>query len=358
MDWTTTRRGNVTSRRSAVRKSESATGSRRKRNSTRSSTNSCTQATGARTKPGSSKSHRTSPGSSGGSGTGASWTTTQLSRNVHRIVVPVRENRAWEWWCLLRADEHWDSPKCVRQLLKKHLEQVVERAAGTISFGDTLDLMGGRMDRRSHKEGIRPEHVRDDYYDAVIGDAAKWYAPYAKHLILFGVGNHESAVTRFAEIHPIDRLVALLNREPGASVFSGGYSGWVVFQFKAERGATTSVTLNYHHGAGTGGVVTGGMLDHHRRAVIVPDADIVATSHTHDSWTREFARIRLTQAGSVIQDVQVHIKVGTYKNDLGDSHSGWAVEKGISPKPLGAWWLRFYWDRPERRVRFEVIRAQ
>ena len=35
----------------------------------------------------------------------------------------------------------------------------------------------------------------------------------------------------------------------------------------------------------------------------------------------------------------------------------WAIEGEHSPKPLGAWWLRFFWDRGENRVRFEYTRA-
>ena len=40
-----------------------------------------------------------------------------------------------------------------------------------------------------------------------------------------------------------------------------------------------------------------------------------------------------------------------------ETQMNWAVEGEHSPKPLGAWWLRFFWDRGENRVRFEYTRA-
>lgn len=39
------------------------------------------------------------------------------------------------------------------------------------------------------------------------------------------------------------------------------------------------------------------------------------------------------------------IRTSTYKNDYRDGSSGWHVETGKPPKPIGAVWLRLYYVR-------------
>ena len=57
------------------------------------------------------------------------------------------------------------------------------------------------------------------------------------------------------------------------------------------------------------------------------------------------------------KDECVHLSVPTYKDEIVDQSGGWAIEGEHSPKPIGAWWLRFFWDRSEGRVKFEYTRA-
>lgn len=89
----------------------------------------------------------------------------------------------------------------------------------------------------------------------------------------------------------------------------------------------------------------------------MPDADIILSGHTHDSWVREVARIRLNRDGSQRHDIQTHIKLPSYKDDYGDGFSGWAATKGMPPKPSGAVWLEFYWCRTKKRILYRVIKA-
>jgi hypothetical protein len=268
----------------------------------------------------------------------------------------------WEWWCLLSSDRHWDNPKSDLKLQRKHLDQVRGRGAAILDLGDFLDLMGGKFDKRSHKDGVRKEHVRDDYFDAVIEDAADWFAPYANHFIAIAQGNHESAMVSRHEFNPTERLISQLNANTGSRIYNGGFSGWVVFAFNAvrpnSRARITTVVANFHHGFGGGGAVTHDAIAHQRRSVYLPDADLVLSGHTHDLWTKDIARLRLGQNGVVYHDVQVHVKCGTYKEEYRDGFGGWAVEKGFPPKPIGAWWVRFYWDPSKERVLFEMIKAQ
>jgi hypothetical protein len=331
-----------------------------RKNSKPSFTKSSTRRTGTKPKSGSNKSPAIKRVSSGGSGTvKPNWTTKVLNRNVFHVNVPLQTNKEWEWWLLISSDRHWDSPKSNLILQKKHLDEALERGAAILDMGDVLDLMGGKFDKRSHKEGIRPEHQVDDYFDAVIADAGDFLAPYAKNFIAIATGNHESAMFRH-EINPVDRLVYHMNHTTGARVNNGGFSGWVVFTFQRPGSGDRRdrLVLHYDHGYGGGGPVTHDAIAHQRRSVYLPDANIIASGHTHDRWVKEVARLRLLQNGNVRQDLQVHIKCPSYKNDYGDGFNGWAATVGHPPKPIGAWWVRFFFNRSEQRVDFEVIKAQ
>jgi len=58
----------------------------------------------------------------------------------------------------------------------------------------------------------------------------------------------------------------------------------------------------------------------------------------------------------VVQDTQLHLQLPTYKSDA-NAGSGFAVEKGFAPRPLGAWWIRFTVDGADRRLRISEMRA-
>jgi hypothetical protein len=221
--------------------------------------------------------------------------------------------------------------------------------------------MNTRGDKRASKSAVRREHQADNYVDLLGTTAADWFAPYAKNFVMIATGNHEAAVNKFCEVNLIERLVCLLNAKTGSSIHNGGFSGWVVFTFRAPRTGrdrSTQVVLHYDHGYGGGGAVTKDLIQASRRAVYLPDADIVASGHVHEFWQTPFARLRLRQDFSVGHDRQMHIKIPTYKEEYKDGFSGWHPERGGPPKVTGAVWLRFYWSTKEKRVLYEVIEAR
>ena len=91
--------------------------------------------------------------------------------------------------------------------------------------------------------------------------------------------------------------------------------------------------------------MTRGVIQTNRQAVYVADANFVFTGHTHDSWQMPIERIRLNSCDVIEQFRQTHIKGGGYKEEYRDGYGGWHVERGGPPKPVGAWWLRFYYPK-------------
>ena len=88
----------------------------------------------------------------------------------------------------------------------------------------------------------------------------------------------------------------------------------------------------------------------------------MCTGHTHNEWIFPITRIRLKDTGTVYHDEQLHLKTPGYKEEYADGYGGWHIERGGPPKPNGAMWLRFWWqktDDPQTRgVRYEVTRAK
>ncbi len=285
------------------------------------------------------------------------YTVEQQSRNVS--VVKVKYKGKFQQRFLLTGDRHWDNPLSDWSLQKRHLIQAKKYNAGVIDVGDLFCAMQGRFDKRSNKSALRPEHQVDDYLDALIRTASKFFGPYARQFILIAMGNHETKILKNHETNLTNSLVERLNEEQGSSIYNGGYSGWVVFEFEDERTGQKSTTrLWYIHGYGGGGPVTRGVIQSNRKAVYLPDAQIVLSGHTHDEWIVPISRARLDDQHIHYVDEQVHVQVPTYKNEYADGYGGWHIETGKPPKPIGALWLNFHKDDAGSSIQFDFLRAK
>lgn len=248
----------------------------------------------------------------------------------------------WEQWIMLSSDRHFDSIKCDRALMKKHLDLAKERNAYIIDCGDFFDAMQGRYDpRRSYAE-MRPEYAKDVYLDAIVEDAAKFMTPYADRFIMIGRGNHDQSIVKNNSVDIVSNLVYHLNRENGTQIKIGGYGGWVRFLFS--WGKKNSINLKYFHGSGGDAPVTRGVLNTARQQLFLPDADIIVNGHNHNTYHVPISRERLSNGGVVYQDMVHHVRTPSYAIDYGDGTQSWHVERGGPPKPRGCVWLKFIYD--------------
>ena len=274
----------------------------------------------------------------------------------------------WEQYFLLVSDAHIDNAHSDRSMFDRHMRLCRERNARWLSNGDFLCLMQGKADNRADTSACRPEHQRGRYLDAVINTTADYIAPHADMALLFAPGNHENSVKRRCETDMNERLVeAAKVRNKECNAYAGSYANWVRFLVR-QRGRRQlvggSVVMYMHHGYGGGGPVTRGTIQTSRMAVYLPDADIIWTGHTHDEWIMPIQRARLSPHGRPYLDRTMHVRSPGYKDEFSEQN-GWAVERGMPPKPKGALWLRFYMENirnhngmPMRTLRYEVREAQ
>lgn len=263
------------------------------------------------------------------------WSVESLDGGVTRVTFGRR------LWVLLSSDWHWDSVKCDRDRLKADLELAKRYHAAVLSIGDHFDVMGGKFDPRSNgKYDVRPEFARGNYFDDIVTQCADWLMPYREELALITPGNHETAVRKRMETCLTTRLVERL-RVAGSPVRQGGYAGWVLFRSLASGRLSAVHKMYYHHGYGGGGPVTRGVIDF-SRYLVDTDADVVHAGHVHQRTLVEATRQRISSNG-IPHIKPLHlVRSAAYKQEC--LTDGWAVEKGMSSRPLGGWWMLLRWN--------------
>lgn len=297
-----------------------------------------------------------------GSSPETEWTVEKLGRNIHRVTMLCHTPHEFVWNGLLSSDRHHDNAHTNQVLETKHLDEIVKRRGGVIDCGDLFCAMQGRWDLRADRSALRPEYQSGDYLDALVREAAGFYGKYADRFVVLGRGNHETAIIKRHESDLTERLCAHLSAGSKFPVYSGGYGGWVLFRLISRVGGSFSFKIRYFHGSGGGAMMTHGVLDTRRHASLYPDADMVITGHSHHHWVVPIARERIRQflgKAEVVVDEQIHVRIGTYKDEHNDGFGGWAVEKGLPPKGLGAVWMRLHIVGKQREYRLaaEVTRA-
>ena len=285
------------------------------------------------------------------------YTVTRRGRNVANVKIPYKGKLDQRF--LITADRHWDNPHSNWQMQLNHLRQAQKYNAGIIDIGDLFCAMQGKYDKRANKDSLREEHRCADYFDALVNTASDFFEPYAKSFITLGMGNHESSVSEKHEINLTTRLCKELNQRTGTKLVNGGYSGWVNFIFENEVNKCKTVyKMWYIHGYGGGGPVTRGVIQSNRKAVYLPDANIVVSGHVHEEWEVSVIRLRSKDDGSTYLDEQRHIQVPTYKEEYSDGYGGWHIETGKPPKPTGATWLWFHKLDEKSPLTFDTLRAK
>ena len=269
----------------------------------------------------------------------------ERGNDVSVIRIPAKGELGWEQWVLLMSDEHYDSKHCNRELLKKHHELAKSRNAIILKFGDIFDVMGGKYDPRSSKSSLRPEYHVDDYFDEIVRDAVRFYEPYKNNIQYISYGNHEISVRKRQEVDILKNLSLQLG-----DVQLGKYGGFIrlLFEFADTK---ESKILYYNHGSGGNSPVTRGVIKTNRRQSYI-QSDYLISGHTHNEWCLSLPMVRVNDDNEIEKGEQVHISLGTYKDD--SFSGGWADHNEFPPPNMGGAWIRFYWDNG---IQSDIIRA-
>jgi hypothetical protein len=262
-----------------------------------------------------------------------------INDKVHILIVP---------------DIHFDNPKCRRDILKKDLDEALEKNARILIPGDLFCLMQGRYDPRKSKGDILPQHNVDNYIDAVVEEAVEWFKPYAENIDVVGYGNHETNILKRIETNVIERFVSMLNfiAKPESKVCTGGYGGWYIVRTK-NHGRSLPYNIKYFHGSGGGAPVTKGTIQHNRMSTYIQNADAIVMGHVHNDYEVTYSvELFDNNLSKVKHKDVVMLRCSTYKDEYfnlkaGPGSLGWHIERGAAPKPIGGRWLELNYTRVE-----------
>ena len=264
---------------------------------------------------------------------------------------------------LLCSDQHFDSKDCDRKLLKRHLTEAQDKGAAIVFLGDWFDAMQGRFDRRGSKSALDESLLRSDYINGLIEDTTAFLEPFAKSILGWATGNHETSILKHAEIDLVRLCIDRLADKTDHHIEQLPYSGWLLWSYSMRNNnqdiSDAVLKMAYTHGAGGGGPVTKGVIATARRATYLPDADIIVAGHIHEAWQMELRRERLMSDGTLYQDTQWHLQLPTYKDEYSTSGDGWWHETGKGPRPIGGYWLNLkrYKERNTWKISCQPHRA-
>lgn len=283
----------------------------------------------------------------------------KTARGCYQIDMEADSDR-WSQDFLLRSDAHHDNSHANQRLELLHLNEAVERNAGILDIGDLHCAMQGKWDKRASTDACRPEQREGRYLDSLVDCAADFYEPFADRWLFMSPGNHETSILKRHETDLTERTAERL-RAAGSPVVVGSYAGFIRLSVRV-YGRVLSRILYYTHGNGGGGPMTHGVLNTRRRQSYLPNADMVWSGHTHDAWNLRLASISLTSGGTTRIDDVLHLSTPGYKDEFSPL-SGWHIERGAPPKPIGAAWLRLsierrYEPNDHKRIRLDISEAR
>jgi hypothetical protein len=258
-------------------------------------------------------------------------------KQTHRTAYTIETRGSIKF--LLLSDVHFDSVKCDRARLKRHLNQAEAEGVFVCVFGDWFDLMGGKYDPRSTYSDIRPEYKSITYLDDVIEDSYEFLKQYTC-VRFMSRGNHETNIEKRLHTSPLDRLAQLL-KQHGTPPLIAGYSGWIkvlMFPSTETSGRRCISLIHFHHGYGGNARRSKGVLEVDLDQMQFPDADLILRGHTHQKWHVPVSVDRVSKTSlRLLRKTTHHLRTGSYKM-LGDRYAGWATEKGFFTPRLGGWW--------------------
>ncbi len=286
------------------------------------------------------------------------WKISEVSPVTHKMEIELKRNSAWKFRILCTSDEHIDHVHSDRKLIKRHLEEAKESGFPVIKLGDLFCAMQGKKDPRKSRIALMNRfNTNEEYFDELVNYAEEFLLPYKNEYALQGLGNHETSIISHNETHLLKRLVRRLN-SAGSPVQLGAYSGWLKLLFKVSTGQGQSINIKYMHGSGGSAPVTKGVIKTNRRAVNFPNAHIILSGHTHEAFVLPITQEKISERCKVYKQEQLHVQIPSYKDEVLGQASGFAVEREFPLKPVGAYWLDFWFDRKDSMVKYDAVRAR
>lgn len=277
----------------------------------------------------------------------------------------------------LMSDLHIGAAHVNYKLIRRELDEAAELGDRVLVNGDLLDLILPK-DAKRYAPGTAHPRIADrpDQVNAAVDWAVELFSPVAHLLDLLGVGNHETAVTKWHSVDPTLLVMYELEKvaqkkDPAHVIHYGGFTGFVDYRLQHARPSGGSHghrwVVYYHHGSGGAAPVTKGMIDFNRKDTFI-DADCIWMGHKHNRLNVAVEKIACPLSGDqpLVKEVR-HIMTGGYFSTyVGQSQrsvrehgrrSNYAADAGMAPQGKGG--VRIVVVTPHRggagRVEVKVV---
>lgn len=255
-----------------------------------------------------------------------------------------------EWRFLLSSDRHVDNAHSDWNLQRKHLEFIKKKKWLVFDCWDLFDAMWGKRDPRSVKWDVLEQDNKPDYFNRIVQTATDLLWPYAEQIWFLGVGNHEESVMRRHEIDLMLMLHKNIRADYQKEILLWTFSGYIRLNKWDQQ-----LVLHFDHGFGWSSPVTKGVIQSNRRAVYLPDADIVMSWHIHERNIVTLVQEKLNPSWTTRLRKQTHIAIPTYKEEFLQGF-GYHRNNGRAPKPVGAWYL--YVREEDGKLVYDLLNAE
>ena len=243
------------------------------------------------------------------------------------------------------SDVHFGHKNCDLNIFVKELEEAKKRNARIIIIGDLFDSIFPYGDKRWNPTVLIPElQQRDDAPVYATSMMAKILKPFAKHIDLLGMGNHEYSVLKYHGTDMINLLIMQMNQSlNGHKIWYGGYTGYLGYRFQFhDVGCRKVLKILYHHGGGGSAPVTKGMIDVNRKETNW-SFDIFVFGHKHHTFgVRDIVINPIFRAkgeGYIIATDTRAIQTGAFYRNYPETHSmdlpTYEEKMNLPPKPIG-----------------------
>lgn len=249
------------------------------------------------------------------------------------------------------GDPHIDSMGHCGDLFKEILSQCADTNTPVIIIGDLFDAMQGRSDRRHSKQALTQDDIGESpYFNNIIEKVANIFEPYIGRIpwILSLKGNHETAIEKYNEIDLMQILKYSLFKKGYDNFHFTGYRTYLksLFVYKKRKYGGTNLIGGFHHGFG-GARRSKGILNVDINKGMYGSVDYFCTGHTHEQWSYPSQVLKLDNRGYEYKKEVLFMQVPSFKEDITNVNSGYAVEKSFQPLPIGGYWLNINMHRKQ-----------
>lgn len=225
------------------------------------------------------------------------------------------------------ADFHLDSLSTDRKAIQSLFDKYP--SAYIIIGGDFSDVMQQAFDKRATKGKDR--YNEPNYLNSIVDDLVSFFEPYAKRILGFNQGNHESSQIKYHGIDIQQMLVYQLNYKCGTNIQINDFAGYYALKMNIYPTRPIRYNIFFQHKPISGGSRSKGMLSADIISGRNPDADMYISEHIHTTFAHPFVVEKLNPMSDTITYYEKwYVQMPTMKSEHAGTKRGFHHERNFN----------------------------